>query len=55
LLGDESAIVRGAAVWALSRLVSRQHLATLAATRGAQEIDPTVQEEWTQALTDNPA
>jgi epoxyqueuosine reductase len=55
LLGDESAIVRGAAVWALSRLVSKDRLAILAATRGALEIDPTVREEWTHALADTTA
>jgi epoxyqueuosine reductase len=52
LLADDSALVRGAAVWALSRLVSTDRFAALAATHGAAEIDPTVKEEWAQALAD---
>jgi epoxyqueuosine reductase len=52
LLEDPSALVRGAAVWALSRLVSTSRLASLAATRGANEADPIVRDEWAQALAD---
>jgi len=54
LLDDPSALVRGAAVWALSRLVSTSRLASLAATRGANEADPIVRDEWAQALADAP-
>ena len=46
LLADPSAIVRGAAVWALGRLVPRQHLAALAAKYGSAETDPSVRNEW---------
>jgi epoxyqueuosine reductase len=47
LIGDASALVRGAAVWALSRL-DPPRLAGLA--RPAAESDPAVQEEWAAAL-----
>ncbi|HEY6995287.1 MAG TPA: tRNA epoxyqueuosine(34) reductase QueG [Xanthobacteraceae bacterium] len=50
LLADSSALVRGAAVWALGRLLPREALAELAAARRAQETEPLVQEEWTAAL-----
>ncbi len=46
LLGDASPLVRGAAVWALSRLVARDRLEEL---RRA-ESDASVNEEWTAAL-----
>jgi epoxyqueuosine reductase len=46
LLNDASAIVRGAAVWALGRLVGKQDLAALGAKYGAAETDPSVREEW---------
>ena len=46
LLADPSAIVRGAAVWALGRLVSKPDLETLAAKYGAAETDPSVRDEW---------
>jgi epoxyqueuosine reductase len=52
LLGDPSALVRGAAVWALARLVSRDVFSTLAAECRAREDDPAVREEWTAALTE---
>jgi epoxyqueuosine reductase len=48
LLDDASALVRGAAVWALSRL-DPQRLAAGAARRHA-EPEPTVREEWDAAL-----
>ncbi len=48
LLGDPAPLVRGAAVWALSRLVSSDHLAALA-TRHRAEPDGGVREEWTAA------
>jgi epoxyqueuosine reductase len=50
LLDDPSGLVRGAAVWALSRLMPPQSFATLAAARHLQESDPLVAEEWTAAL-----
>jgi epoxyqueuosine reductase len=48
LLGDESPLVRGAAVWALGRL-DRARLARSAAERRAAERDPQVIEEWAAA------
>jgi epoxyqueuosine reductase len=49
LLIDPSALVRGAAIWALGRL-DRNRLRAAAAARRAAEDDPTVQAEWTAAL-----
>jgi epoxyqueuosine reductase len=46
LLDDASPLVRGAAVWALSRLLPRDQLATLAKT----DDDASVREEWSAAL-----
>jgi len=46
LLTDSSAVVRAAAVWALGRLVSKQHLAVLAAKYRAGETDSSVRDEW---------
>jgi epoxyqueuosine reductase len=51
LLTDPSALVRGAAVWALSRLLPPERFAELAAARRAQETEPLVVQEWTAALT----
>jgi epoxyqueuosine reductase len=51
LLADPSALVRGAAVWALSRLLPPERFAELAAARRAQETEPLVVQEWTAALT----
>jgi epoxyqueuosine reductase len=51
LLGDQSALVRGAAVWALGQL-DRTRLAALANTRRAAESDPSVEEEWAASLAD---
>lgn len=48
-LGDPSPLVRGAAVWALSKLLPRQAFARLAAARPPEE--PDVEEEWRCALT----
>lgn len=48
-LADASALVRGAAVWAVSRLLRRERLAELAAAH-ADEPDPEVREEWRLAL-----
>jgi epoxyqueuosine reductase len=44
LLGDENPIVRGAAVWALSRLLPHDEFSQLAAQ--ANETDESVREEW---------
>jgi len=49
LLGDPSPLVRGAAVWALSRLLSAKALRALAAERAAAETDDDVQAEWQSA------
>jgi epoxyqueuosine reductase len=48
LLADASPLVRGAAVWALSRLVKREELIDLAERRSEPDID--VQAEWDAAL-----
>jgi epoxyqueuosine reductase len=50
LLADSSPLVRGAAVWALSRLLPPERLAALAAARRPQESEPLVADEWTAAL-----
>ncbi|HVX92120.1 MAG TPA: tRNA epoxyqueuosine(34) reductase QueG [Xanthobacteraceae bacterium] len=50
LLDDASALVRGAAVWALARLLPADEFAALAAARRPAEADPTVAEEWAAAL-----
>jgi epoxyqueuosine reductase len=49
LLGDESPLVRGAAVWALSQLMARDAFAALAAQASGREADDTVRTEWTHA------
>jgi epoxyqueuosine reductase len=46
LLNDPSAIVRGAAVWALARLVAKPDFVALAAKYGSAETDPSVRDEW---------
>jgi epoxyqueuosine reductase len=46
LLGDASALVRGAAVWALSQLKRPGEFAALAAKYASAEPDETVQAEW---------
>jgi epoxyqueuosine reductase len=48
LLDDESALVRGAAVWALSRLLPAAEFAALARKRAAGETDPDVRGEWAE-------
>ena len=50
LLDDPSPLVRGAAVWALSRLLPAESFAVLAMDRRARESEPLVAEEWTVAL-----
>jgi epoxyqueuosine reductase len=52
LLADESALVRGAAVWALSRLVPKEKFMALATTKRDLDADPSVAEEWAHALVD---
>jgi len=49
LLADASALVRGAAIWALGRIDARR-LAALAPTHRTMETDPGVRDEWTAAL-----
>jgi epoxyqueuosine reductase len=46
LLDDASPLVRGAAVWALSRLCGRKEFAALEHTHGARESDADVIGEW---------
>lgn len=50
LIDDPAPIVRGAAVWALSRLAAPSAFAVTAASRAALETDMTVRDEWTAAL-----
>ena len=50
LLDDSSALVRGAAVWALGRLLAAEQLTTIATQRRTQHDEPLVAEEWTAAL-----
>src|SRR5262249_37596610 len=50
LLADDSALVRGAAIWALGRL-DRDRLAVLAKMHRQHEEDPTVEEEWAAAVS----
>jgi epoxyqueuosine reductase len=50
LLADASALVRGAAIWALSRLLPPAELAVRANSALAAEGDDGVREEWRQAL-----
>jgi epoxyqueuosine reductase len=47
LLDDPAAVVRGAAVWALSRLMSAEAFEALQAERLPSEPDELVREEWT--------
>ncbi len=49
---DGAAMVRGAAVWAAARLLSKPDFAGLAARHRSVEADPTVQDEWSAALED---
>jgi epoxyqueuosine reductase len=49
-LDDASALVRGAAVWALGRLLRRDLFAELAATHQAREPDAAVADEWAAAM-----
>ena len=49
-LGDEFPLVRGAAIWALARLVSRKELSSFAAEALRRERDAEVVDEWRDAL-----
>jgi epoxyqueuosine reductase len=51
LLADTSPLVRGAAVWALSQLMGREELSTLAADALDTEADDGVRTEWRLAET----
>lgn len=50
LLEDGSPLVRGAAIWALARLVSHDDLKSHAAKHRSSESDPCVLEEWSAEL-----
>jgi epoxyqueuosine reductase len=54
LLRDESPLVRGAAVWALSQLMGRGEFETLAARAIDIESDETVRGEWQHPTADMP-
>jgi epoxyqueuosine reductase len=49
LLDDASPLVRGAAVWALSRLLTPPDIAALARRRATTEGDADVRDEWTES------
>ena len=46
LLGDDSALVRGAAVWALAQLVTAEEFGALASRAASVETDAVVRAEW---------
>jgi epoxyqueuosine reductase len=50
LLGDDSALVRGAAVWALSQLMAREEFVSLAANAMNTESDEVVRAEWQSSV-----
>jgi epoxyqueuosine reductase len=52
LVDDQSPLVRGAAVWALSQLMERQRFAALAARALRSEPDAAVRAEWRHADPD---
>ncbi|OQW61084.1 MAG: epoxyqueuosine reductase [Proteobacteria bacterium SG_bin9] len=47
LVTDDSALVRGAAVWALSQLLPQEQFASLANDNASRESDDDVRAEWT--------
>jgi epoxyqueuosine reductase len=49
-LDDDSALVRGAAVWALARLIAREEFSSFAAEHLRRETDGAIIEEWRDAL-----
>ena len=50
LLSDTSPLVRGAAVWALSRLLAGREFRGLAEPALREEADGNVQDEWRLAM-----
>jgi epoxyqueuosine reductase len=50
LLGDPSPLVRGAAIWALSRLLPHETFTGLAAALAPRETDDEVRAEWNESL-----
>ena len=50
-IADHCALVRGAAVWALSRLLDGPTFHELAARHAGSEVDDEVRAEWAQATT----
>ncbi|MGX1318181.1 epoxyqueuosine reductase [Bradyrhizobium sp. USDA 377] len=50
LLSDPSALVRGAAVWALGQLLEREEFEAMKLTAASNEHDPSVREEWQAAF-----
>jgi epoxyqueuosine reductase len=50
-LEDESPLVRGAAVWALARLIPREAFRRVAKVKATNEINPSVAEEWESSLS----
>ena len=50
LLDDESPLVRGAAVWALSQLMEREEFELRAANSIGAEMDESVRAEWQTPL-----
>jgi epoxyqueuosine reductase len=51
LLDDQSPLVRGAAIWALSQLIERPRLDALASSAVTAENDAGVRAEWAMAVT----
>jgi epoxyqueuosine reductase len=51
LLDDDSPLVRGAAAWALSRLLPTTEFAALARRRATIETDADVRNEWTETTS----
>jgi epoxyqueuosine reductase len=51
LLADESPVVRGAAIWALSQLMPADEFAALATQLVDTEQDESVSDEWQLALS----
>jgi epoxyqueuosine reductase len=53
-LDDQSPLVRGAAIWALAQLLSREEFSSLASERLEEEHDATAIEEWRDAIAAPP-
>jgi len=49
LIDDPSPLVRGAAIWAVSQLATREEFATLSDEKQPEEKDPSVLSEWAAA------